>query len=222
MNTEYVKGQIVGYVPIDDEPIAVPIPECWYILQVHPGREFKVMKKFRQHYISGWLPLITTRQEVTRYRRGYEWTEFRNVVSPLISGVVLIPDFEVGWRGVDGVIGLYRMHECLPRLTPKDMADLRNIEAIGNTPKSKREHLFEIGQLVRVVNGPFRSFCARVERFDSKGRLSVGVEIFGRITPIELSEGDIAAVGHPRVSGRGERKRTKLSAQPFSVMPSQG
>jgi transcription termination/antitermination protein NusG len=214
MNMEYVKGQIVGYVPIDDELIAVPMPKCWYILQVHPGREFKVMKKFRQYYISGWLPLITTRQEVTRYRRGYEWKEFRNVVSPLISGVVLIPDFEDGWQGVDGVIGLYRMDQCFPRLMPNDIIDLRNIEAIGNTPKSKRKHLFEIGELVRVVNGPFRDFCARVERFDSKGRLSVGVEIFGRITPIELSEDDIVAAGHPRVSGRGGRKRSSFRRNP--------
>jgi hypothetical protein len=31
MNTEYHKGQIVGYVPID-QPIAVPLPRRWYIL----------------------------------------------------------------------------------------------------------------------------------------------------------------------------------------------
>jgi transcriptional antiterminator NusG len=194
MNMEYVKGQIVGYVPIDDEPIAVPIPKRWYILQVHPSREFKVIKKFRQHNISGWLPLLTTRQEITRYRRGYEWIERRNVISPLISGAILIPDFEDGWRGIDGVIGIYRMGPCVPYLNPQLIADLRNIEAIGNTPKSKRARLFAIGQLTRVVNGPFRNFCARVERFDSKTRLSVGVEVFGRITLVELDESDIEAV----------------------------
>jgi len=192
MNMQYVKGQIVGYVPVDDDPVAVPIPKRWYILQVHRGREFKVMKKFRRHNISGWLPLITTRQRVTRYRRGFQWVEQRNVISPLISGAILIPDFEDRWH-VDGVIGLYRMDQCLPFLTPEMIKDLRNIEAIANTPKSKRARLFELGELVRVVNGPFRSFCGRVERFDSIGRLSVGVEIFGRITPTELSECDIEA-----------------------------
>lgn len=170
-------------------PLEVPIPKRWYLLRVHPHREFKVMKTFRQRNISGWLPLLTSMHE-----------DRRNVTSPLISGVIIIPDFEVDcgqwrWRGIDGVIGVYMMDECMPFLKLSDVQDLRNIEAIGNTPKSKRARLFEIGQLVRVVNGPFRQFCARVEeRFDSKGRLSVGVEIFGRITPTELAESDIEAV----------------------------
>ena len=91
-------------------------------------------------------------------------------------------------------IGLLRFGEFTPYLTPKLFDDIRKIADIGNTPKSKRERLFEIGQLTRVVSGPFRDFCGRVERFDSKGRLSVGVEIFGRITPVELAESDIEPV----------------------------
>lgn len=194
----YEKGEFIEMVDLSQfGPLEVPIPQRWYVLRVHPNREFKVMKTFRQRNISGWLPLITAMQDITRYRRGFETIERRNVTSPLVSGVIIIPDFEVDpehWREVDGIIGIYRMGECTPFLTLKDITDLRNIETIGNTPKSKRARLFEIGQLVRVINGPFRQFCARVERFDSKGRLSVGVEIFGRITPSELSESDIEAV----------------------------
>lgn len=194
----YKKGEFVELVDLSQfGPLEVPIPQRWFILRVHPNREFRVMKTFRRRNISGRLPTLTSMQDYTRYRRGYEWIERKNFTSPLITGGILIPDFEVDsgrWRDVDGVIGIYRMDECTPYLTPKLFNDLCNIEAIGNTPKSKRERLFEIGQLVRVINGPFREFCARVERFDSKGRLSVGVEIFGRITPAELSEGDIVAV----------------------------
>lgn len=196
----YKIGDHVGFVDLAGEaigPLEVPIPTRWHILHVHPHREFKVMKTFKQRNISGWLPLLTAMRDVTCYRRGFRWIERRNVVSPMISGAIIIPDFETErerWREVNGVIGVYRMHECTPFLTPKLLQDLRNIEAIGNTPKGKRDHLFEIGQLVRVVNGPFREFSARVERFDSRGRLSVGVDIFGRITPIEVSESDIEAV----------------------------
>jgi transcriptional antiterminator NusG len=195
MNMEYRKGQIVGYVSI--EPISVPLPRRWYILRAQPSREFKVMNAFKLRNISAYLPLITSMHEFRRYRRGYEWIERRNVTTPLISGCVLLPDFEAGlesWKGVDGAIGLLRFGDFTPSLTPKLFDDIRKIEAIANTPKSKRERYFEIGQLMRVVNGPFRSFCGRVERFDSKGRLSVGVEIFGRITPVELDESDIEPV----------------------------
>jgi len=193
------KGEFVGMVDLAriSGVLEVPIPARWYILRVHPHREFKVMKTFGQRGISGWVPTLTSTQHVTRYRRGYEWIERRNVISPMISGAVIIPDFEAGreqWRQVDGVIGVYRMAECTPYLTPKLMMDLRNIAAIGNTPKTKRARLFEIGELVRVVNGPLRHFSARVERFNSTRRLSVGVDIFGRITPVELDESDIEAV----------------------------
>lgn len=196
---ELVKNAFVGMVDLSTiyGPLEVPLPKRWYVLQVHPNREFKVMKAFRQRNISGWVPVLTSMQETARYRRGHEWIERRNVVSPLITGGILIPDFEIQedrWRDVDGIIGLYRIGPCLPFLTPELFRDLCNIEAIGNTPRSKRSRAFELGQLVRVVNGPFREFCARVERFDSKGRLSVGVDVFGRITPVEVSEGDIAAV----------------------------
>lgn len=198
----YKKGEFVGMVDLSQfaGPIDVPIPKRWYMLRVFPNREFKVMKTFEQRGISGWLPLLTTMQTVTRYRRGFEYIHRQNVISPMISGVIIVPEHEVAndrvhrWREVDGVIGIYRMDECVPFLTPAHINDLRNIEAIGNTPKSKRARLFEIGQLVRIVNGPFRDFSARVERFDGKGRLSVGVEIFGRITPAEFDESDIEAV----------------------------
>jgi transcription termination/antitermination protein NusG len=196
MNMEYLKGQIVGYVPVG-EALAVPLPQRWYVLRTHPSREFKVMKAFRLRNISAYLPVMTVVQQFRRFKRGYEWIERRNVIVPLISGGILIPDFEEwreSWKGVDGVINILKFGDWTPSLTPKLFDDIRRIEAIANTPKSKRERLFELGQLARVVNGPFRSFCGRVERFDSKTRLSVGVEIFGRITLVELDESDIEAV----------------------------
>jgi transcriptional antiterminator NusG len=194
----YKIGEFVELVDLSRfGPLEVPIPRLWYILRVHQHREFKVMKTFRQRNISAWLPLLTSMQDVTRYRRGFEYVQRRNVTSPMISGVIIMPDFEIAadrWCDVDGVIGVYRMHECTPFLTPKDVEDLRNIEAIANTPRSKRARAFEVGQLVRVVNGPFREFCGSVERLDSRTRLTIGVKIFGRITPSEFSESDIEAV----------------------------
>lgn len=197
---EYVRGEMVGNVDLGKlfGPLEVPVtPRRWYMLRVFNNRELKVMRKFEQRNISAWLPTMTSSQYVTRHLRGYHYVSRQNVTSPLITGVVLIPDFEVDaerWKDVDGTIELLRFGEFTPSLTPKLFDDLRKIEAIGNTPKTKRGRAFEIGQLVRVLNGPFALFSARVERFDSKGRLSVGVEIFGRITPIQIDESDIEAV----------------------------
>ena len=195
----YVRGEIVGRVDMGKlfGPLEVPIaPLHWYALRVFPNRELKVLREFRRRNISAWLPMLTTPQQLTRYHRGRVHIERRNVTGPMITGAVLLPDFEMRlerWKEVEGTVGVLRIGEFEVRLRPRDVLDLRRIEAIGNVPKSKRDRYFKLGQLVRVVDGPFRGFCGRVERFDSPGRLSVGVEIFGRITPAEFGEGDIEA-----------------------------
>lgn len=203
-------GQVVDYLPVAGL-VAVPMPKRWYIRKVAPNREFKVMKRAQQLGLSVYLPTLTSRREFHRSKAGYDWIERRNAVGPLITGAILVPDFDplplfhperttIGnvdspdWKAVDGVFGILRFGDFVPTLTPKLMTDIRRIEAIGNTPKSKRPHFFEVGQLVRVISGPFRDFSARVERLDTGGRISVGIEIFSRITPAILEEGEIEAV----------------------------
>lgn len=192
----FTVGQIVDYMPVG-EFLSVPMPKRWYIRRTAPNREFKVIKRALQLGLSAYLPTLTSRREYRRCQAGFEWIERRNAVSPLITGAILVPDFDIDapdWKYVDGIFGVLRFGDFVPTLSPKLLTDIRRIEAIGNMPKSKRPHYFEIGQLVRVLSGPFKDFSARVERFDSTGRLSVGVDIFSRITPIELDEGDIEAV----------------------------
>lgn len=189
-------GQIVDYLPVA-EPASVPMPQRWYIRKTAPNREFKVMRRCEQLGLSAYLPTLKSKREFRRSKAGYEWIERKHVASPLITGAVLVPDFEIenpAWKAVDGILGVLRFGEFVPTLTPNLMADIRRIEAIGNTPKSKRDHYFRVGQLVRVISGPFKHFSARVERLDTGGRISVGIEIFSRITPAILEEGEIEAV----------------------------
>jgi transcriptional antiterminator NusG len=211
---DHVRGEIVGYVDLEQlhGPREVPAdPERWYILRVHPHLQLNVMRTFRQRNISAWLPMQTETRSVSRYNRGYEKILTQQVRSPLICGAILVPDFEVKlgrFYAVDGVIDVMRVGPCVPVLKGQDVIDLRNIEAIGNTPKSKREHKFAIGELVRVTSGPFAYFCGQVERFDSTGRLTVGMKIFGRVTPISIEESDLELEQRPRslhsASGSGQ------------------
>jgi transcriptional antiterminator NusG len=197
MNALLNIGDFVGFIDMPCEPVAAPLPKRWYIRRTAPNREFKVIKRCGQLGLSAYLPTLTSRREYRRYKAGYEWIERKNAVSPLITGAILVPDFDVdapAWKGVDGIMGVLRFGDFVPTLTPKLLIDIRRIQAIGNTPKSKRPHYFAIGQLVRVLSGPFRDFSARVERFDGMGRISVGIEIFSRITPAQFDEGEIEAV----------------------------
>jgi transcriptional antiterminator NusG len=171
------------------------MPERWYVLQTFPNKERKVMRTFRDRGISAYHPVIR-KTKMVRGRR-------IDTVEPLFGGVIFIPDFQARAGGVrvEGVEGYFRMGDCYPYLLERDpsgssvqdMAWVRGLERFGNIPVARRYRLFKTGQLVRVLNGPFRHFSGVIDRLDSKGRLTVFLSIFSRMTPVELEEGQIEA-----------------------------
>ena len=76
-------------------------------------------------------------------------------------------------------------------ITEKEaMLILNRVEDSINKPKPK--FLFEVGQAVRVLDGPFKDFSGAVEEVNyDKSRVRVAVQILGRSTPVELEFGQI-------------------------------
>ena len=76
-------------------------------------------------------------------------------------------------------------------LSPKEAAAILDRVAVGSekaTPKT----VFEPGEIVRVIDGPFNDFNGVVEEVNyEKSRLQVAVTIFGRSTPVELDFGQV-------------------------------
>ena len=213
MNMEYEIGQIVGYVDISQlrGPIETPMPQKWYVLVTFPNKETKVMRTFKDRNISAYHPVIR-RTRIIRGRRN-------DCTAPLFASLIFIPDFQARAGGVfvDGVDRYLKFGDCYPYLPERappiklaeeewqsryvrkdenrvpDMVGIRQLEAMGNIPVVRRRRLYRIGELVRVVDGPFASFNGTIESLDSNGRLKVLLDIFSRLTPVELDQGQIEA-----------------------------
>ena len=74
---------------------------------------------------------------------------------------------------------------------PLSAAEMKDIlQKTGEVPAEKTfkpKQNFQVGEEVRIVDGPFESFSGVIEEIDSvKGRMRVSVQIFGRSTPVEV------------------------------------
>lgn len=176
---------------------SVPIPKVWCLLRVHPNRERKVERDLQLRALSYTLPMYP--REVSIGRRGGN-APTRLVETPLFPGIIFIPDFDAtitNFRGIDGVSGFLHFGTRLAMARPSIMQELRNLCVELRVPRSKRERLYQTGQLVRINDGAFQGWSGRIERLDEHGRLRILIDAIKRGVPVELSETQVELVSHP-------------------------
>lgn len=170
----------------------------WYVIHAYSGFENYVIRALRERIRLKGLEdkfgeIIVPTEEVIEMRAGQK----RKSERKFFPGYVLVhmEMNEITWhlvRSVPRVLGFIGGTAEKPApITDKEAAAiLRRVEEGENKPKPKV--LFEPGEVVRVIEGPFADFNGVVEDVNyEKSRLRVSVLIFGRATPVELEFGQV-------------------------------
>ena len=164
----------------------------WYVLHVYSGFENKVAQSIReqagQHGMSDKIQeVLVPMEEVVEIRRGSKV----NAERKFFPGYVLIKmDLtDEAWHlvkntpKVTGFLG----NASKPQPISEREAEQIMRQVQEGIERPKPSVVFEVGEQVRVSDGPFSSFNGVVEDVDEeKARLKVSVSIFGRSTPVEL------------------------------------
>ncbi len=165
----------------------------WYVLQVASGDELKVKKSLEEKIKTGsyedrFGDILVPTEEIVEMRSGHK----RKTERKFFPGYVLVQmDMDENlWhlvRNIPKVLGFVGGTSDRPAPISDREANkiLSRIEEGVDKPKPKI--LFEPGEVIRVIDGPFAEFNGVVEEVNyDKNRLRVAVMIFSRSTPVDL------------------------------------
>ena len=91
-------------------------------------------------------------------------------------------------RGTPKVLGFIGGEKNKPEAIPDDQIEAILTQTEEGQAQPRVKTIYEPGQMVRVIDGPFNDFSGVVEEANhEKGRLRVAIQIFGRSTPVDLN-----------------------------------
>ena len=172
----------------------------WYIVHAYTNFERKVADAIRERARSAGLEelfedVVVPTEEVVEVKRGRKVQAERK----FLPGYVLVkmemtdPAF-VLIKNTPKVTGFLGADNKPIPISDDEAARILNQVAEG-VERPKPSIIYEVGEQVKVVDGPFASFQGEVEEVDGeRARLKVGVSIFGRKTPVELEFGQVEKV----------------------------
>ncbi|RYY10978.1 MAG: transcription termination/antitermination protein NusG [Alphaproteobacteria bacterium] len=172
----------------------------WYVVHVYSGFEKKIAQQVKEQAAQKGLAdlvdeVLVPAEEVVEIRRGQKI----NTERKFFPGYVLVKMelTDDTWHlikdtpKVTGFLGT----KTRPSPIPESEAERMLKQSAEGVERTRPAVLFEIGEQIRVADGPFTSFNGVVEEIDEeKGRVKVSVSIFGRSTPVELEYAQVEKV----------------------------
>jgi transcription termination/antitermination protein NusG len=165
----------------------------WYIIHAYSGFEGKVRDAIMAEATRQGLDALVAQVEVPtekvpEVRRGKKYMVERKFFPGYVLAKMDMTDdvyhLVKNTPKVTGFLG----HKGKPQaITEAEASRILNTTPDPTLPKAKPKANFDIGDTVKVLDGPFASFNGLVEEIDyDRSRVKVSVSIFGRATPVEL------------------------------------
>jgi transcriptional antiterminator NusG len=173
----------------------------WYVVHAYSGMEKSVAKALQERINRAGLQahfgrILVPTEEVVEIKGGKKSITERR----LYSGYVLV-EMEMAdeaWHLVKStakVTGFLGGTANKPAPLPQKEVDEILMRMQEGYEKPRPKVLFEVGEMVRVKDGPFTDFNGNVEEVNyDKNRVRVSVTIFGRSTPVDLEFGQVEKV----------------------------
>ncbi len=170
----------------------------WFVIHTLTGQEMKVResilrRKQLEEMEEYCGDVVIPTEKVSEVKKGVRSTTTRK----LFPGYVLVHLALYGaerdlnqqcWhfiKDTTGVIGFLGGERPVP-LRPDEVDAIMN-EVVAKETKATPKVAFEVGETIKINDGPFLNFSGQVEEIDpDRGKLKVSVTIFGRSAPVEL------------------------------------
>lgn len=187
--------------PEDDDPLSIDEEGFdWYAIHTYSSYENKVKQLIEHRTALEGLRDVVRRvviptESVVEIKGGKKRTTQRTLMPGYL--IVQMKTCEEAFnlvKSVKGVSSFVGDGNAPTPLTHDEVANLISIMQ-DKADKPKPKMLFSKGDQIKVIEGPFANFVGHIEGMDGeKGKLTVMVSIFGRLTPVELDVLQVEAV----------------------------
>ena len=164
----------------------------WYVLHAYSGYEKKVadsiLEQAKKMGVSEFIEEVSVpTQNIVEVKRGVRV----NLERKIFPGYILIKMQlnEDTWHIIKTTPKLSGFLGSKGTPIPISNSEAKRIsqQVIDGVEKTRPAVMYDVGEQVKVIDGPFASFNGEVEKIDEeKSRLRVAVSIFGRSTPVDL------------------------------------